>query len=283
MTNSKPSTLQWPILTVKLFVGAVAGAGVWSYVQTNAYPMAVVAGLTALVIMMTADHVSSKASSWLLIPLLIIMAAFQAMNVEHSFQFYFEMPTKARFEADLKPLQDEVTLSTERLTKAQEAYDTVPVLQLDPAMPKGRVIAQSEAHDKLLKPLAEAIVTAKADRKIAMDALQTAQGAYKPFAEPEAVLIVGGLLDAFALAAIAGMAGIARKDRQEWEAKLAAKAKADAKSAERFARIEAEYKLREKAQRAVERKELQKKKALAAKKAAKTKAPEGFKPYLVKT
>ena len=271
--KSKPSSLQGSIWTVKLFVGAVAAAGVNSYVQSGPafYPMAAVAGLTAIVIMMTADHLNR--SNWLL-PLLVICGLFQAANLEHSYQFYLEGPAKAAYEAGLKPLQAEVDRSTERLTKAQTALDAFAPEQVDcsPCRNTRREAAERDAARR--NPLSAAVEVAKGDRKIAMDALQTAQHGYKPFADSLIVLVLGGLLDAAALASIAAMSGIARRDREEYEVWVATEAKAEAKRQERR-----QQKARE--ERAAKRAAREKAKAAEAKKAAKAKPPTPFVPRLV--
>jgi len=261
---------------VKVFVGAVAAAGVNSYVQSGPafYPMAVVAGLTAIVIMMTADHVGRNAASYWLVPLLVICGLFQAANLEHSYQFYLEQPAKAAYETGLKPLQAEVDRSTERLTKAQASLDAFAPESVDcsPCRNTRREAAERDAARR--NPLSAAVEVAKADRKIALDALQTAQHGYKPFADALIVLVLGGLLDAAALASIAAMAGIARRDREEYEARLAAEAKAEEKRQERRQKLARE-------ERRARRAALEKAKAAAAKKAAKAKPPQGFTPYLI--
>lgn len=274
--NSKPSSLLVSIWTVKVFVGAVAAAGVNSYVQSGPafYPMAVVAGLTAIVIMMTADHVGRNAASYWLVPLLVICGLFQAANLEHSYQFYLEHPAKAAYEDGLKPLQAEVDRSTTRLTKAQASLDAFAPENVDcsPCRNTRREAAERDAARR--NPLSAAVEVAKADRKIALDALQTAKDGYKPFADSLLVLVLGGLLDAAALASIAAMAGIARRDREEYEARLAAEAKAEEKRQERRQKLARE-------ERRARRAALEKAKAAAAKKAAKAKPPQGFTPYLI--
>lgn len=285
--NSKPSNLLVSIWTVKVFVGAVAAAGVNSYVQSGPafYPMAVVAGLTAIVIMMTADHVGRNAASYWLVPLLVICGLFQAANLEHSYQFYLEQPAKAAYETGLKPLQAEVDRSTERLTKAQASLDAFAPESVDcsPCRNTRREAAERDAARR--NPLSAAVEVAKADRKIALDALQTAQHGYKPFADSLIVLVLGGLLDAAALASIAAMAGIARRDREEYEARLAAEAKAEAErleaEAKRLARQTERKKALRETLRAKEREARRKAKEKAAKAAAKAKPPQGFTPYLI--
>ena len=274
--NSKPSSLLVSIWTVKVFVGAVAAAGVNSYVQSGPafYPMTVVAGLTAIVIMMTADHVGRNADSYWLVPLLVICGLFQAANLEHSYQFYLEHPAKAAYEDGLKPLQAEVDRSTERLTKAQASLDAFAPENVDcsPCRNTRREAAERDAARR--NPLSAAVEVAKADRKIALDALQIAKDGYKPFADSLIVLVLGGLLDAAALASIAAMAGIARRDREIYEARLAAEAKAEEKRQERRQKLARE-------ERAAKRAAREKAKAAAAKKAAKAKPPQGFTPYLI--
>ena len=259
-----------------MFVGAVAAAGVASYILAGPefYPMAGVAALTAIVIMMTADHVGRGWASLLLVPLLVICGCFQALNLEHSYQFYFEAPAKAAHEAGLKPLQDEADRTAARLKVAEAALDAFQPETVDcsPCRNTRREAAERDALRRA--PLAKAVDTAKAEKKEAADALDAAQKGYKPFADPLIVLAIGGLLDIAALAAIGYMAATGRRAVAEWEAKLAAEAQAEAKREER--RQEKARKFR-----AQQRAEREKAKAKAAKAAAKAKPPQGFKPFLI--
>ncbi len=272
----KPSSLQASIWTVKLFVGAVAAAGVASYALSGPeyYPMAGVAALTAIVIMMTADHVGRGWSSVLLVPLLVICGAFQAMNLEHSYQFYFEAPAKAAYEKKLEPLQDEADRAAGRLKTAEATLDAFQPEKVDcsPCRNTRREAAERDAQRRA--PLALAVETAKAEKKAAAEALNTAQKGYKPFADPMIILVIGGLLDIAALAAIAYMAGTGRRAVAEWEAKLAAEALAAARREERR-----QQKIRE--ERAEQRAIREKAKAKAAKEAAKARPAGPFVPQLV--
>lgn len=274
--NRKPSSLQASIWTVKLFVGAVAAAGVASYALAGPeyYPMAAVAALTAIVIMTTADHVGRGWSSVLLVPLLVICGGFQAMNLEHSYQFYFEAPAKAAYEKKLEPLQAEADRTAGRLKTAEASLDAFQPEKVDcsPCRNTRREAAERDAQRRA--PLALAVETAKAEKKAAAEALDTAQKGYRPFADPSVILVIGGLLDIAALAAIAYMAGAGRRAVAEWEARLAAEAKAEAKRDERRQQRAREF-------RAKQREASRKAKEKAAKAAAKAKPPQGFKPFLI--
>ena len=173
--NRKPSSLQASIWTVKLFVGAVAAAGVASYALAGPeyYPMAAVAALTAIVIMMTADHVGRGWSSVLLVPLLVICGGFQAMNLEHSYQFYFEAPAKAAYEKKLEPLQAEADRTAGRLKTAEALLDAFQPEKVDcsPCRNTRREAAERDAQRRA--PLALAVETAKAEKKAAAEALDT--------------------------------------------------------------------------------------------------------------
>lgn len=263
--NAKPSSLQGSIWTVKLFVGAVAAAGVASYALCGPefYPMAGVAALTAIVIMMTADHVGRGWASLLLVPLLFICGCFQAMNLEHSYQFYFEAPAKAGFEAGLKPLQDEATRTAERLKAAEAQLDAFQPEKVDCSPCRNTRREAAERDQTRRAPLAGAVESAKADRKVAAEALETAQKGYKPFATPEFVLGIGGFLDIAALAAIAFMARCGRKAVADWQKR------------------ETRRQAKEREFRAQQRKENEKKKAAEAKKAAKARPTSPFVPKLV--
>lgn len=203
MTKSrkqKKPTFLVGIWTIKLFVASIAAAGINAWYGSDLDTLSKIAamaaaGLTALVIMFTVEAIGRSWATIGLLPLLLICAGVQAMTFEQSFKHYVEHPARHAFEKGLEPLEAELTRTTARLDTAQAALDALPALVLDPAMPKGRVEAQSKAWNDLRTPLNSAVTVAANARLIAQEKLEAARKGYASPADPMAVLIIGALLD----------------------------------------------------------------------------------------
>jgi hypothetical protein len=255
--TQKPASYQTGIWMIRLFIGAIAAAGINAWYHADLDLLSKVAamtaaGLTALVIMFTVEAVGRSWASAGLLPIIAIACLMQAATFEQSFHYYLGAPHKAAFDKTLEPFQAELVRTTKRLDTAQANLDALPALKLDPSMPTVRVKAQTAACKDLQAPLAAAVTLATQQRQNAQAALEKASKAYSPMAEPLVVAVIGGLIDVFSAFGIWALEATTRRVRKDHEREAKAEAarlerKADKLKAARAEKLAARRKAKEKA------------------------------------
>jgi hypothetical protein len=238
--------------------------------QTTRFALSFGAGATALVIPFTVIALGRSYASAAVIPVLLVCMAMQAVSFHNFVGVVIEKPRKAAFDLGLLPLEAEVTRTTRLADQAQAALDQFPAL----VQPACKCPLTKEANlaswERTRAPMAQTQAATKADRQTAVTALAEARSAYQPMVPELALWIIGGLLDISIAAAIWALETTSRKLRKEHEAKVEAKAKAEARRDE-------QRKIKAREERAAKRKIREKAKAKAVK--ARPSAP--FVPRLV--
>lgn len=234
MTKSrkrKAPTFLVGIWTIKLFVASIAAAGINAWHGSDLDTLSklaamMAAGLTALVIMFTVEAIGRSWATLGLLPLLAVCATVQAMTFEQSFKHYVEHPAKAAYEASLQPLVKELDRVTKLADTAQAAVDGFKPETVDCSPCRNTRREAAERDAQRLAPLSAALETAKADRKAALDKLETARKAYVSPADPTAVLIIGALLDIAAAFGIWALEATKRRLQMKKTAKVTTKRRA---------------------------------------------------------
>lgn len=285
--TQKPASFQTGIWTIRLFIGAIACAGINAWYHADLDLLSKVAamtaaGLTALVIMFTVEAVGRSWASAGLLPIIAVACVMQAATFEQSFQYYLEAPRKVAFDKTLEPLQAELDRTTKRLDTAQAALDALPAPVLTPVPGAACRCPQTQegvrlgnkdalaAWEALRAPLMAAVTLATQQRQTAQAALEKAQAAYSPMIDGLTVGIIGGLVDVFSAFGIWSLEATARRVRKDHEREAKAEAARLERKAEKIRAARAE-------RLAANRKA----KAAAEKKAAKARPSTPFVPKLV--
>ena len=275
LNKAKPAGFKPGLAFLAIFTFAMGSLGCYGWWQADMdqitrLALAFGAGATALVIPFTVVVLGRSWASVGVIPVLAVCMGMQAVSFHNFVGTIIEAPHKAAFEMGLKPLQAEVTRTTDRLDAAQAALDAFPALKLPDCLCPKTTAAKTASWEAQRAPLGKAVETAKADRQTALDALATAQAAYRPMAPDMAVWLVGGLLDISIALAIWSLEATARRVRKDFEREAKAEAAKLERKAEKLKAIRAE-------KLAAARKAKEK----AAKAAAKARPSTPFVPRLV--
>lgn len=273
--NARPAGFKPGLVFLATFTFAMGSLGCYGWWQSDMdqitrLALAFGAGATALVIPFVVIALGRSWASAGVIPVLAVCMGMQAVSFHNFVGTIIEAPHKAAFDKGLEPLAAEVSRTTERLNVAQAAVDAFPALILPDCLCPKTTAAKTASWEAQRAPLSAAVETAKADRQNALDALATAQAAYRPMVPEMAVWLVGGLLDLSIALAIWSLEATARKIRKDHQREAKAEAARLERKAEKIRAARAE-------RLAANRKA----KAAADKKAAKARPTTPFVPKLV--
>lgn len=208
-------------------VGAAAGAfGVSGWLETmtwDAIVLAVMTGLSIVVVPVACEVVGVNRWSFMLAPVALVFGAINAFSFHHAVDAKIEAPRRAAYQLEV------VAPKVAALQAAKDAVAAHAPLVFPETMGPKNVAARQDAWDRAHKPLLDAVDAAKADLE--------AVPAYKPFVADELVWAIACALDLALAFALAGITLVRASIQKQIDARRAAEAAAREKRNAKAAKI----------------------------------------------
>lgn len=212
-------------------VGAAAGAfGVSGWLETmtwDAIVLAIMTGLSIVVVPVACEVVGVNRWSFLLVPVAVVFGAVNAFSFHHAVDAKIEAPRRAAFEVSTAPLRSKLAAAEQRVIDAQKAK--LAIVRTGECIGKN-TCARQEARFQADHRLAqEAIDQAKAD----VAAIVVPK--YAPFVDDALVWTVAVAIDIALALALAGITLVRTSIQKQIDARRAAEAAKRAKAAAKVA------------------------------------------------